>query len=83
LEQHPVLSIVGVDISKQMWAKAQHKFADIPHGLFKTASASHLPLLDRSFELMISANAFHYFLEPKPVLREMKHVLKPGGTIAI
>lgn len=75
--------IIGVDLSEQMLSVARQKCAGFPQISFITALASHLPFEDESMDLVISANAFHYFPEPIQVLQEMKRVLKPDGSIVI
>jgi ubiquinone/menaquinone biosynthesis C-methylase UbiE len=81
--EHPRQKIVGVDISEEMLAVARHKMQSFPSVSFQIASASVLPFADQSFDLIVSANAFHYFDNPIVALTEMKRVLKPDGKIVI
>lgn len=83
LVEHPTQQIVGVDISEKMLAIARQKCQVYPNVSFQVASASALPLANNSFDIIVSANAFHYFDDPDLALREMKRVLKPEGTIVI
>ena len=46
------------------------------------ASAEDLPLPDRSVDVVVSAQAFHWF-EPARALPEIARVLRPGGQIAL
>lgn len=46
-------------------------------------SVQSLPFDNDSFDLIICANAFHYFENPELALTEMKRVLKPKGEIII
>ena len=47
------------------------------------ASASRLPFGSNSFDVIVSANSFHYFDEPLAALKEMRRVLKPDGKVII
>lgn len=46
------------------------------------ASAEDLPLPDRSVDVVVSAQAFHWF-EPARALPEIARVLRPGGQVAL
>lgn len=83
LAEHPTQLMVGVDLSEEMLAIAQQKLHTFPNISFQTATASTLPFVDHSFDVVISANAFHYFDEPIVALREMQRVLKPTGRLVI
>ncbi len=83
LVEHPTQLIVGVDISEKMLEIAQQKCHPYPNISFQKASASALPFGDRSFDIIVSASALHYFDDPIAALTEMKRVLKPEGEIVI
>ena len=83
LDEHPNQQIVGVDISQKMLEIAQQKCQAYSKAFFLATSASVLPFSDHSFDVIVSASAFHYFDEPEPVLKEMRRVLRPGGTLVI
>lgn len=83
VEENLVQQIVGVDISENMLAIARHKLHPHPHVSFCSAPASALPFSDQSFDVVVSANAFHYFDNPETALAEMKRVLKSDGTVVI
>src|SRR5262249_62387688 len=42
-----------------------------------------LPWPDASFSIVTSRFAFHHFLDPLAVLREMKRVAAPGGRVVV
>lgn len=46
------------------------------------ASAEDLPLPDRSVDVVVSAQAFHWF-DPARALPEIARVLRPGGQVAL
>ena len=83
LREHPTQRLVGVDISKKMLLVAQQKCRAYPNVEFHTASVTSLPFVSNSFDIVISANAFHYFDRPLAALAEIKRVLKPDGTVVI
>jgi ubiquinone/menaquinone biosynthesis C-methylase UbiE len=83
LAEYSKQEIMGVDISEQMLAIAQQKNHTFPNVSFQTANASVLPFADDSFDVVVSANAFHYFDHPTVAIQEMKRVLKPTGRVVI
>ncbi|MEO0459087.1 MAG: methyltransferase domain-containing protein [Cyanobacteria bacterium P01_A01_bin.114] len=78
--EHPDQTVVGVDISEKMLQVARQK---CPTATFLTASAQALPLADQQFNVIVSANAFHYFEQPPQALAEMRRVLHPDGRLVI
>ncbi len=75
--------IVGIDISEEMLAIARQKLHNSSSVSFQVSSASALPFPDQSFDVIVSANAFHYFDDPVTALTEVKRVLKPNGKAVI
>jgi ubiquinone/menaquinone biosynthesis C-methylase UbiE len=80
---HPTQEIVGVDFSESMVAIARQKARTFPQVSFQVATASALPFADHQFDVVVCANAFHYFDDPIVALMEMKRVLKPTGKVVI
>lgn len=83
LLKQPTQPIVGIDLAENMLSLARQKCRGYPHVSFQKASASALPFADRSFDVVVSASAFHYFDDPIAALLEMKRVLKPDGELII
>ncbi|MBD2034920.1 class I SAM-dependent methyltransferase [Leptolyngbya sp. FACHB-321] len=83
LSEQPEHTMVGVDLSEGMLEMAQQKCRDYPHVSFQKASVVALPFVDRSFDVIVSASAFHYFDDPIAALKEMQRLLKPNGEIVI
>ncbi|MEH2317706.1 class I SAM-dependent methyltransferase [Nostoc sp.] len=83
LTEYSDQQIVGIDISENMLAIAKLKCSAYPQVSFQTASASRLPFDSNSFDVIVSANSFHYFDQPLTALKEMRRVLKPDGKVII
>jgi ubiquinone/menaquinone biosynthesis C-methylase UbiE len=82
-DAYPEAKLVGVDISDQMLEIAQSKFSDQHNVEFFKTNAIALPFNDASFDLVVTASAFHYFPNPIAALREMHRVLKPNGKVVV
>ena len=48
---------------------------------FRQGDIGDLPFADDSFDIVLSLNGFHAFLDKEAAYRETFRVLKPGGTI--
>lgn len=48
-----------------------------------TSTHSELPWPDAAFTIVTARFAFHHFLDPLAVLREMTRVCAPGGTVMV
>ncbi|QLE39683.1 class I SAM-dependent methyltransferase [Nostoc sp. C052] len=83
LAEYSSQQIVGIDISEEMLAIAKLKCSAYPQVSFQMASASRLPFDSNIFDVIVSANSFHYFDEPLAALKEMRRVLKPDGKVVI
>lgn len=83
LQENPAQKIVGVDISEKMLSEAQKKCLNYPNVSFEIASALALTYASSSFDIIVSASAFHYFEDSDIALAEMKRVLKPDGQLII
>lgn len=47
------------------------------------ADAAHLPHPDAVFAAAVSMDVLHHLTEPRPILREMARVLRPGGLMLL
>ncbi|MBV6622594.1 MAG: class I SAM-dependent methyltransferase [Rivularia sp. (in: Bacteria)] len=83
LDKNPTQRITGVDISEKMLDIARNKCQDYPNVEFYKASANSLPFANHSFDVVVCANAFHYFEKPLVALSEIKRVVKPNGKLII
>jgi ubiquinone/menaquinone biosynthesis C-methylase UbiE len=83
LEQNPTQQITGIDLSENMLNVAREKYQTYPNVEFHQASVDSLSFESDSFDMVVSASAFHYFDRPQVALTEMKRVLKPNGKLVI
>jgi ubiquinone/menaquinone biosynthesis C-methylase UbiE len=74
--------IIGVDNNERAAATFTESFKENPKVHFQTMDAHHLDFDDSSFDLVCISNSLHH-LDPMPVLREMKRVLRPGGLLLV
>jgi demethylmenaquinone methyltransferase/2-methoxy-6-polyprenyl-1,4-benzoquinol methylase len=82
--------VVAADFSHAMLVRANAKRADhtgntdltVPAGFFE-ADALQLPFADASFDLVTTAFGFRNLANYENGLREIRRVLKQGGTLAI
>jgi malonyl-CoA O-methyltransferase len=70
---------VGIDLAPGMSRKARENLGSDPLTHLLTADAEHLPLVDASFDLVVSTSAFQWLDELGPAFNEARRVLAPGG----
>jgi ubiquinone/menaquinone biosynthesis C-methylase UbiE len=75
--------IDGIDFSEQMLNRAIQKCQGYSNVSFQVASATELPCTSAKYDVVVCANAFHYFDQPEKALQEMRRVSKVGGRIII
>jgi ubiquinone/menaquinone biosynthesis C-methylase UbiE len=80
--------IYAIDIQLVMLRQLERRLAragshDINNVELKQASAYELPLPDESLDLVMSVAAFQEIPDKLRALREVKRVLKKGGTLAL
>jgi ubiquinone/menaquinone biosynthesis C-methylase UbiE len=78
------LAVCGVDISKTFVDLARRNAAAANvQARFDQGNAAALPVPDASQDFVICRAAFKNFAEPIEALREMRRVLRPGGTVLL
>ena len=82
--------VTGADFSHAMLVRANTKSKSIASGdaaatpiAFCEADALHLPYAGASFDLVTTAFGFRNLANYEEGLKEIRRVLKPGGTIAV
>jgi ubiquinone/menaquinone biosynthesis C-methylase UbiE len=68
-------TVVGVDLDPRV--------ESMFHSEFHLASLESLPFGQETFDTIFSEYVFEHLADPEQVLRELKRVLKPSGTILI
>lgn len=68
--------VVGIDLSRGLVEQAKYKYPEIE---FDVMDMEKLKFGDKSFDLVYSSLALHYLKDWKPVLSNVRRVLKPGG----
>jgi ubiquinone/menaquinone biosynthesis C-methylase UbiE len=69
----------GLDASPEMAVKASAATED-PNAAFVAGTFTSLPFADDSVDHAFTMEAFYYAADPIEALRELRRVLKPGGT---
>ena len=73
-------SVIGVDCSAQMLAKARAK---VPGADFRLGDLRALPVADDAVDLVVISLALTHVPELAPVMEEFARVLRPGGHLVI
>lgn len=75
----------GIDTSREMLAVARSRLASagLGHCGVHQADMYHLPMADRSFDLVTIHQVLHFAENPSLVLAEAARVLRPGGRLAV
>lgn len=77
----PEVILAGIDPTQEMLDIARKRLSKKVH--ITRSWAEKLPFSDAQFEVIVSCNMFHYIREPLVALKEMKRVLRPGGSVTI
>ena len=79
---YPAAKVVGVDLSDAMLAAGTRRM-DGHAPFLARASVYALPFADGSVDLVTSTISYHWYLEPRRALRELRRVLHPGGQLIL
>lgn len=69
----------GLDGSPRM-ARNAREYTDDPAITYVVGDFGHLPISDSMIDHVVSMEAFYYAADPEATLREIRRVLRPGGT---
>ena len=75
--------VVATDFSEGMLKQARKKLARFPHVVVEQADITDLHYADDSFDAVVAGNVIHLLPEPGDALKEIKRVVRPGGTIIV
>jgi ubiquinone/menaquinone biosynthesis C-methylase UbiE len=75
--------IVGIDSSDAGAAAFNEAFQGLGSISFQQANAIALPFYDGTFDTACLAGALHHFPRARAPLREMRRVLRPGGSLVL
>jgi ubiquinone/menaquinone biosynthesis C-methylase UbiE len=77
-------SVVGVDLSEEVIGMAATQYANEGHPnlSFEVADVYELRFADGTFDVVYAHQVLQHLSKPVEALREMRRVLKPGGTLA-
>jgi SAM-dependent methyltransferase len=75
-------ALTGVDSSPGFIATARARIAD-SRVRFEQGDGQALPLEGGAFDVAVSGLVLNFVTDPGAMLREMRRVLRPGGTVAL
>jgi SAM-dependent methyltransferase len=76
-------SVLGLDLTPAMVAKARAEAAGIDNLRFELGDATALDLPDDSLDGAVTRFSLHHIPAPVRVLEEMRRVVKPGGWVVV
>ena len=79
------INLVGIDLSEGMLKRAQEKVEDLrmANVILKVMDAGALDFGDAEFDATLATYTISAVPDPLAVLREMRRVTKPGGTLVM
>lgn len=77
-----VIHIVISDSSEGMVREVQHRLSEDQRFSFQTIDMDQIPFSDQSFDLVIANHVLFYSIDLNHTLKEIRRVLKPGGTLS-
>jgi ubiquinone/menaquinone biosynthesis C-methylase UbiE len=80
-----VAAVVALDLTEQMLAQGRHlaQQRGLSNVSFTRGDVERLEYPDASFDLATSRYSAHHYQHPTRALRELRRVLKPGGTLLL
>ena len=76
------IHIVISDSSEGMVREVQHRLSEDQRFSFQTIDMDQIPFSDQSFDLVIANHVLFYSIDLNYTLKEIRRVLKPGGTLS-
>src|SRR5205085_2686806 len=77
--------VTGIDLTPAMIDRAREiqREQGLDNVTFEVGDVLPLPYRNGAFSVVVSRFAFHHFLDPLAVLREMARVCAPGGRVVV
>lgn len=85
-ERLPGARVVALDAARWMHRVARRRLSSSPAGarIFPlVADAKRMPFRDGCFDAVFSNTILHHIADPRPVLREIRRVVRPGGIVLL
>ena len=81
----PAVQLTGIDLSQEMLDKAVERVQRLamPNVTLKVMDATAMDFADNEFDRALATYVISAVPDPVAVLREMRRVVRPGGTIVI
>ena len=76
----PEGSVVGIDVSDEMIARAQRAGAGLQNLTFQVGGVDRIPFPESAFTKVISVESAYYWPDPAQGIRDVFRVLKSGGS---
>ncbi len=76
-------SVVGIDLSEEIIARATSDHAATPNVSFRVGDVYGLDAPDGSYDVVYAHQVLQHLHDPVAALREMRRVLAPGGLLAV
>jgi ubiquinone/menaquinone biosynthesis C-methylase UbiE len=77
--RYPAAELCGVDPAGEMLRVARTRLSGDSRVRLLSAHAEQLPFADAAFDLVVSSNSFHHWVDQEAGLREIGRVLAPGA----
>jgi ubiquinone/menaquinone biosynthesis C-methylase UbiE len=78
----PDAKLTAFDLSRNMIARAKRRVGD-ERVTFATADVTRLPYADSAFDAAVCGWVLEHLPDPRPGLRELARVLRPGGKLLL
>jgi SAM-dependent methyltransferase len=77
--------VTGIDLTPAMLEQARtlQRQQGLENLTWQEGDVLPLPYADASFSIVSARFAFHHFLDPLAVLKEMRRVCRPGGRVVV